>query len=215
MLADVHWRLGLLWQNWPYRLAQLVDPRCSQDEVRRLAEQILDLPTCCLDAACVRKLRRLYNGADDLLADGDFMDAVRLWSRRARCTNMHIERCVALLRTAVEDPAPNVERVAAAGFLSQVRAEHRKAGGKDVGLTTRKDFAREGLARPAVAASRVHQPGRPRGDNLHSCRTAERSPGWKRAASSLTPSRLLCGRPQWRRGAKNFLQRSGRNGRRG
>ena len=106
MLADVHWRLGLLWQNWPYRLAQLVDPRCSQDEVRRLAEQIFDLPTCCLDAACVRKLRRLYNGADDLLADGDFMDAVRLWSRRARCTNMHIERCFALLRTAVEDPAP-------------------------------------------------------------------------------------------------------------
>ena len=78
MLADVHWRLGLLWQNWPYRLAQLVDPRRSQDEIRRLAEQIFDLPACCLDAACVRKLPRLYNGAEELLADCDFLDAVRL-----------------------------------------------------------------------------------------------------------------------------------------
>jgi hypothetical protein len=91
------------------------------------------------------------------------MDAVRLWSRRARCTNMHIERCFALLRKAVEDPAPKVERVAVAGFLSQVRAEHRKAGGKDVGLTTRKDLAQEGLAGRAVAASRAHKPGRARG----------------------------------------------------
>ena len=163
MLADVHWRLGLLWQNWPYRLAQLVDPRRSQDEIRRLAEQIFDLPACCLDAACVRKLPRLYNGAEELLADGDFLDAVRLWSRRGRCTNMHIERCFALLRKAVEDPAPNVERVAAAGFLSQVRAEHRKAGGKDVGLTTREDLAREGVARYAATRARVNQPGRARG----------------------------------------------------
>jgi len=91
------------------------------------------------------------------------MGAVRLWSRRARCTNMHIERCIALLRKAVTDPAPNVERLAAAGFQSQVRAEHRKAGGKDVGLTARDDLAREGFAEPAVAATRVNQPGRARG----------------------------------------------------
>jgi hypothetical protein len=163
MLADVHWRLGLLWQNWPYRLAQLVDPRCTQEEKQHLAEQIFDLPACCLDVACVRKLPRLYTCAGDLLADGDFMAAVRLWSRRARCTNMHIERCFALVRRAVDDPAPNVERVAAAGFLSQVWAEHRKAGGKDVGLTTREDLAREGLPLPAVVVPRVHQPGRARG----------------------------------------------------
>ena len=163
MLADVHWRLGLLWQNWPYRLAQLVDPRCSQDEVHRLAQLIFDLPACCLDAACVGKLRRLYTRAGDMLADDDLMDAVRLWSRTARCTNMHIERCFALLRKAVNDTAPNVERVAAAGFLSQVRAEHRKAGGKDMGLMTREDLAREGVAVPAVAAPRLHPLGRARG----------------------------------------------------
>ena len=85
------------------------------------------------------QVRSLAQNAENLLQHRPLLCALRLWARSCRLGNMATERLLSLVRRS----APNrctVERVLGAGYLAQLEARHKSAGGACVRTLTRKQL---------------------------------------------------------------------------
>ena len=96
--AQIHWRLILIYDAWPYYLAQLADPSLSEQSIRDLARRLWNMFECCLDAGVGRKLRKMFPDETAFLANIPAMSAIRTWAKKGRLGNMHMERAISLIR---------------------------------------------------------------------------------------------------------------------
>ena len=91
--AGIHLRHQARVDRWPWLLARVVDPRLNYDERRKVSEDFMAVPPCCLDLKFGRKLRTsgwLNDGADDLMGPR-WQRIIFLWLLRAGLTNARIE----------------------------------------------------------------------------------------------------------------------------
>ncbi len=208
MVAQVYWRLVVQYEDWPYPLAASTDPSCSGEDVRKVAERLWSENLCCLDEPCSRKVRMLFPSAEEMLRDEDFMEMLRLWGRRGRLCNMHVERILSLVRKSVSEAVPNLERLCGAGFLAQTLREHRQAGGRHPSATSRRDLQR--VAVPIRA--RARKPTRmvsERGGICFSCKRVARELPFCQVVAYLPRHALKHGEKQCARGALSKLKRAG------
>jgi hypothetical protein len=110
---------------------------------------------CCRDVDFTNKVVLMFVDAYRLLGDANFIKGLRLWARRTKITNMHLERLFSKIKMSlgVQKASPDVERLAGVGYLTQVLASHMVAGGNDPRVVTRKQLLEEGA--PIAAADSV------------------------------------------------------------
>lgn len=201
MVCQVWWRLELDFEAWPWALAELVHPTCSDEDRLAFAEGIWTAPVCCLDVGMCRKIRAMYASASDMLADTAFMGALRLWARGSRVTNMHMERLLSLFRKTVPDKCPGFERFASAGFLAQILQEHLAAGGAHPAVVTRKELVADGAPIMAQGERPTAKPSLARGHLLlmsERCSAARAASGSKRVSRSEMASIRKEAMREWR-----------------
>ena len=90
------------------------------------------------------KVRKLAGTPEGLLQDHGVLAALYLWALRAKMTNMHTERLIALEHRA-SPPKRAVQRTLCAGFLAQIMSLHKKAGGLHPSSTMRSDLIEAGV----------------------------------------------------------------------
>ena len=165
IVAQLHWRFLWVYQSWPYRLLTLVDMSVGAEERLQLAREFCNANSCCLDQHCSRKLRALVADPEELLRDDDLQGALISWAHKGRVCNMHVERMFARIRSSVPRHT-SAERLAASGFLTQVKQQHAKIGGEPAGVTRHKLVEQEV---PIVAFKEKARsiPTRARGHVLH------------------------------------------------
>jgi hypothetical protein len=66
-MSEVHLRLVQPYTQWPWRLAQTLDPRLSQADRRQVADDFVASRGCCLDTAFSGKLRAKVHDPQELL----------------------------------------------------------------------------------------------------------------------------------------------------
>ena len=143
-IASRIWLLHKVWTGWPYRLLRLVADDATEFEKQTIAAELFALEECCLDRAFSLKIRRLAGTAAGLLKHAGILAALRLWGKIARITNMHTERLINLHQRS-SPPRCVVARVLAAGFLANIYAIHKKAGGLHPSSITRVDLREAGV----------------------------------------------------------------------
>ena len=98
--------------------------------------------------------------------DEEFRQLILTWAHVTKLTNMGCERILALIKKAAfgtgPDAAPDVERVAAAGTLTQWLTTHLAAGGSDPRVMTREQAIEDG-AQLQCRAKRCKRATRPAG----------------------------------------------------
>lgn len=165
--AQVHWRLADVYDSWPYHFAKLSDPCWSEADRRQLIDNFFKENTCCIDQSCSRKIRALFPHAAAFWADANIQKTLDIWSRRGRLTNMHMERAFALIRKACVQKVPSLERLVAAGFLTQTLSTHLLAGGKHPAVVTRSELQTQCVPIAAAPERPVAFPSRARGHLLY------------------------------------------------
>ena len=77
-----------------------------------------------------------------MLGDQDFMQMLKFWASILKLDSMNMERLLATVKASAGSSskrhAPHAERLLAAGFLTQLRQEHRTVAPADAGIVTRK-----------------------------------------------------------------------------
>ncbi len=118
--AQFQWRIIDTWSDWPWNLAAICHPSIPGQRRLALAEELFKTNVCCLDAPCTRKIRKLFPSAAAMIEDCHFMRGMRMWCRRSKLSNMHIERQISLMRSSVSETTPSMERLVSSGLLAQV-----------------------------------------------------------------------------------------------
>ena len=153
------WHLHLEWTSFPYRLVRLVASDTTVFEKAVIAQALFALSQCCIDSAFSLKVRQLAGTPAGLLQHHGLLAALFLWALRARVTNMHTERLIALEQRA--SPARcAVQRALCAGYLAQIMSLHQKAGGLHPSSTTRSDLIEAGVPVRAAGLSSKAKKGR-------------------------------------------------------
>ena len=184
LLGQVHWRFVIPFSAFPYRALILADPTAPVSDRAAVAREILELPDCCLDPGCTRKIKakfrpafldadpivrqaQLADAVDALLRDNGLIQLLMAWASTGKVCSMHIEREFALVRNSVPSGPQFAERVAVNGFLAQVSKQHYDSGGTDQRAFTRQ----QGLAMNLPISANVDkpnaQPKRARGHILY------------------------------------------------
>jgi hypothetical protein len=167
LVAQVYWRMNVWYEDFPFRMSTLSDPRFTPEDRAKVAADLWAREPCCLDPGFSQRVRRRFDSPDDMLADQGFRDAVDMWSSKSKICNMHVERMLALIRQSVPSGRlPNLERLVSAGYLTQVLQQHRAAGGRHPGHTSRQDLIKAGVQIVAAAPRPDRQPTRSRGHLL-------------------------------------------------
>lgn len=71
---------------------------------------------------------------ENIARDRGLHEALLLWDRCAKLSNMHTERLLSQIKAACPEKSgkPWLERMVAAGLLTQWNAAHLAAGGRDI-----------------------------------------------------------------------------------
>jgi len=104
----------------------------------------------------IAQVRDSYGGPAALRADRGFADILQLWSRKAKLSNMHVERLLALIKSSVGTNRPSCEKLLAAGLLSPVLRDHVAAGGRDPRAVLRGDLIADGMPIESAQGKRLH-----------------------------------------------------------
>ena len=124
-------------------------------------------------------MRNLFDCAASLRADADLADVLRLWSRKAKLANMHVERLLALIKASVSSNRPTCEKLLAGGLLSPVLRDHVAAGGRDPRVVLRDELIKDGMPLESAPAhcQPSNGPGVPRVPEPQSGREEGPEPG--------------------------------------
>jgi len=142
--AQSYWRF-LKYRELPYTFGTIIHPGVRDAHKHRFLDKFYAAKTCCLSSMFERKVREVWPTQRALLSGG-FVDAVMAWSESFATTNMWCERLLAAIRNATDDGDVDVERVCAAGLLTQFATAHRQGGGDEPGYTTRGHLLEDGVA---------------------------------------------------------------------
>jgi hypothetical protein len=124
----------------PFTLLATIDTRYTKREKEWVATQFFELPACEVEPLFAEKVRKSLPNAAAILSNESFQNALRVWRKSLVC-NMGLERLLALIKSSCPSHkarAPNMERVCANGLLTQWIALHRKNGGADPRITSRR-----------------------------------------------------------------------------
>ena len=136
----------------PFPLAGFADVR-TPDKLG-LADWLLNVPLCCRDPGCSRKVTAARQTPESLVGDKNLMSGFGLIARKGNIENMALERLLALIRQVCPKGTPTCERLCSAGFLAQILQIHRAAGGQDPWLFRRADLQEKSApTRNAATAS--------------------------------------------------------------
>lgn len=144
LAAHTWWRLYHVFADWPYRLLVMVDSRVPAAAQIEVAHDLFSTPLCCLDTRFSRKLRQMYTSPVEMLECTHLRSTLIEWGVSARLTNMVQERNLALVKQATRGKAPLVERLHAAGMLTQLLASHRAHGLSDPCVVRRDELIAKG-----------------------------------------------------------------------
>ena len=109
----------------------------------------------CLDREFGSKVKALFPDAEALERSKDFKRAIELWATFGSLTDMTSERLLASYNQACRETAPEIERYAATGLLTQLLSEHRRLGRPDPRVTSRRDSIASGLGINAAKGKSV------------------------------------------------------------
>jgi hypothetical protein len=116
---------------------------------RATAEHFFSLRPCCLDPDFGEKAYGSLQSAERMIANIDFMSALRTWALSYCFTDMWSERCLARIRQATDghgaEGSADVERVCSSGFLAQLLTQHKLNGGDDPRAPTRRQLLEDGV----------------------------------------------------------------------
>lgn len=132
MAAQLWWRF-LAFEHYPVKMVSFVHPRLSHAERQSSIDSFFDEKKCCLCAEFSCKVRQMFGGATELMADETFMSGLRLWLAKVKCTNMHLERHLAHMKASLQGLAekfPDAERLVSVGFLGELLTSHKRHGGQ-------------------------------------------------------------------------------------
>lgn len=111
----------------------------------------------------VRRVRQMFGGATELMADETFMSGLRLWLAKVKCTNMHLERHLAHMKASLQglaENSPDAERLVSVGFLGELLTSHKRHGGTACRVVSRKEVMAAG-APPRAATKKASGRSRP------------------------------------------------------
>ena len=130
MDGHLKWRVIDLFETEPLMLLiRMVHPKLPASEQLQAAIEFYQIPECDLALHNGLKVRRLFPGPHSMFQDEDFRKSVRRVAKVFKLTNMHMERVLAGIKTVSPGKHPNVERIMAAGYMSQLCTAHTQAGG--------------------------------------------------------------------------------------
>jgi len=109
------------------------------------------------------RIRTLFESEEAFLADRKIQTTLKLWAKKARLCNMHIERLFALIRQSFAQKVPSLERLVSAGLLSQVLGIHLQHGGVHPDSMSRRSLIEAGCPIAAAADVPEAMPTRARG----------------------------------------------------
>ena len=121
---------GMVWHyfectfaSYPYLLLDLVHPR-REDSVLDIAAQFIRTPKCDLDAEFSLKLKTLFPTAEAIVGSHTLLNALRNFGRKAKLTNMHLERLLSRVKRATPGKLPMAERLLNAGYVGEFIRQH-------------------------------------------------------------------------------------------
>ena len=135
------------------------------------------------------QVQQLCSTKEEFRNDKGIRRGLQNWGRFTKLSNMHTERLLSLIKNG-SGKSPTIERLTAAGLLTQVLKEHTKAGGDDPRRSAKKkDLVAAGVPlQGSQARESKKSPGRARGclrtsgSTSHqawtSTRGARRVPDW-------------------------------------
>jgi hypothetical protein len=94
IMGQLWWRCACFGER-PFKLGGMIDDISDPTVV---ANAFRNTHACCKDQAFSQKVMRLFDSADEMVEDPEWLELLRVWSRCTRVTNMHIERSLAQVR---------------------------------------------------------------------------------------------------------------------
>ena len=133
--------------DWPFGLLLMLYFKDALEVTKKFHKAF----RCCLEPLMAEKIRDLFDSPEAMANDKDLSNSLKAWARKAKITNMHIERLFPLIFYAAGKPkgskqAVLLEALCSSGLLGQFLKEHVKAGGDDPRLETRSKLKRENVA---------------------------------------------------------------------
>ena len=144
MDAHLHWRIDSELDDVFYDLIRMIHPRLSTTDQIAAANRFWNAPECDLHGFNGMKVKAIFAGALAMYYDGAFRDTLKVFSKKAKLTNMHMERILGGIKQSSPGKRPMIDRVLAAGYMQQLLQIHRKAGGRSPNAMSDKDLIREG-----------------------------------------------------------------------
>ena len=161
MRGQLFWRLRK-YRSWPFPLAKSTKPSFAEGP-GDVFDELYAARWCCIDYYFGAKARRLWPTAAAMRNDPEFRSLLKLWVKKAKQCNMHVERLLALIKASAKflqtNQRPSVERLVASGFLAKCKQLHCAKGGKFSACMT----CDEAIAKGANLQKKPRQVGKPRG----------------------------------------------------
>ena len=148
--AAIFARLRVPINEFPFRLIPLADARVSKEDKDTIRRCFHESPQCCLDGAFTLPLRHRNRRL------GDVVPLIGKLAKQSPCTNMGLEGLLSQIKASVptsQRRRPTAERLAFAGYLTQLLQRHKSHGHEDC----RRPVSREELLEtnvPIAAAAK-------------------------------------------------------------
>ena len=168
MTTQLHARLILPFQCWPYKLVTMVDS--SQERFEELSKRTFDdfmsAPVCCLDESPSTSATSCASTSQHAVSTckaADYVNFLELylptldqWSQQTELSNFSIERLLSRCKRSVPETCPNLERFLCTSYLSEWLSEHIRAGGQDPRKSIhKKELAKQGVSLPGTKKRRT------------------------------------------------------------
>ena len=105
--AGLLWRLLIrAFKLYPWKLCALVNPESTREQRLKCAQELFDMPECCLDIGVARRLRNKFSKAEDLL-EPDVLDFLKHFFAKMTLSTQFVECVFALYgRWVMQSPKP-------------------------------------------------------------------------------------------------------------
>jgi len=167
LAGEVHYRLCLYYDRWPFKLLRLVSPDCTEDERRAAEEQFFNTPSCCLDPFFSTPLKK-WAGTVEGLRSPTVLAVLRAWANCGKVSIAHVERMHAKNKAAFASAGGkrvSVEAGVYQAHLSQLMSNHVEQGNTDFSQIKHDATYAQALGLRLQSGSRQQQkmkPARPR-----------------------------------------------------
>lgn len=141
--AQLWLHFELPFSTWPFVLLLLVDERHTEEPIA-VARRFWSDHHCNKDPWFSSKLMHLFRTPEEMCSDECFLSALKAWGSTAKVTNMHVERILARMKKATPEKLPSVERMLAAGNVSEWLRRHMANQGADPRVHSRRQLVQAG-----------------------------------------------------------------------